>query len=166
MRQLIFLVVVVIILVGVVVFLFSSGTIESPEPSPSSSQTPTPTMEALSPTLSPSPSVTPTVSQKVTVTYSNSGYSPSTVTIKQGDFVVFENDNSKMMWTASAVHPTHRVYPDSGIHLCGTQTLVTNFDACRGYASGESWEFKFDTEGTWRYHNHLQANHGGTIIVE
>jgi len=70
------------------------------------------------------------------------------------------------MWTASAFHPTHKAYPGSDIAKCGIQSQIGIFDACRGYGSGESWEFKFDEQGTWKYHNHMQANHSGTIVVE
>jgi len=83
-----------------------------------------------------------------------------------GDTVVFDNKGSKMMWTASAVHPTHKAYPDSDIAKCETPSQAGIFDACRGYGPGELWEFKFNEQGTWKYHNHLQPSHTGTIIVE
>ena len=71
-----------------------------------------------------------------------------------------------MMWTASAIHPTHKAYPSSDIEKCGTQSQANIFDACKGYGQGESWGFRFDEVGTWKYHNHLQPNHTGTIVVE
>ncbi|OHA38709.1 MAG: hypothetical protein A3G03_02780 [Candidatus Taylorbacteria bacterium RIFCSPLOWO2_12_FULL_44_15c] len=64
------------------------------------------------------------------------------------------------MWTASAVHPTHRAYPTSG------GCLGSTFDACAGVQSGNSWSFKFDISGTWKYHNHLNPGDTGTIVVE
>ena len=168
MKQIITLTIVAVILVGVVLFLFSQDTGERPLVLPS--PTPTPTVEktpVLSPETSPTPKPSPTPSvSKVTVTYSDSGYSPPMGRIKKGNFIVFENKSSKMMWTASAVHPTHKAYPGSGIEMCGTNTLVAIFDACKGYGPGESWEFRFDEQGAWKYHNHLQPNHTGTIVVE
>jgi plastocyanin len=140
MKQIIILVAVAIILIGVVVFLYS-GNVEVPISIPSDVS-------------------------KTTVIYSDSGYSPSTIVIKKGDTLIFENKSSKMMWTASAVHPTHKAYPGSGIEKCGTNMLVANFDSCRGYNLGESWEFQFTQGGVWKYHNHLQPNHMGMIVVE
>lgn len=100
------------------------------------------------------------------VTYLDSGYSPNTVKIKKGDTVIWKNQSKFSVWTASAVHPTHKIYPGSGMEMCGMNTLVAIFDACKGFSSGESWDFRFNEQGTWKYHNHLQPNHAGTIIVE
>jgi len=44
---------------------------------------------------------------------------------------------------------------------CGTGT--TSFDQC---ANGGSYSFTFTKAGTWRYHNHSNASHFGTVIVE
>ncbi|MBI2674143.1 MAG: hypothetical protein HYX22_00160 [Candidatus Yanofskybacteria bacterium] len=169
MTKLILLTIVAIVLVGVVVFLYSGDTVQAPGSSP----TPTTTDNVPVPTPTPTPvneessSPLPTVSEsKVTVTYSDFGYGPAIVTVEKGDTVIFDNKGSKMMWTASAVHPTHKTYPGSDIAFCGTPQSISAFDACKGYGSGESWEFKFDHQGTWKYHNHMQANHTGTIVVE
>ena len=64
------------------------------------------------------------------------------------------------MWTASAVHPTHRAYPTTG------GCLGSTFDACKGVQPGASWSFRFDIAGTWKYHNHLNPNNTGAIVVE
>ncbi|OHA25032.1 MAG: hypothetical protein A3D52_00625 [Candidatus Taylorbacteria bacterium RIFCSPHIGHO2_02_FULL_44_36] len=93
-------------------------------------------------------------------TNTNSGYSPSILTVKKGETVTFKNQSSQSMWTASAVHPTHRAYPTSG------GCLGSTFDACAGVQSGNSWSFKFDISGTWKYHNHLNPGDTGTIVVE
>ena len=125
----------------------------------------------VSPTLTPlvSPELTlsppPAVSRNV-ITYTDSGYTPSTITIKKGETVTWKNQSSISMWTSSAVHPTHKAYPGSEIGMCGTNTLVAIFDACKGYGPGESWSFKFDSIGTWKYHNHLNSSKFGKIIVE
>ena len=147
MNKVILLTIPVIILAGITVFIFMKDTEDISGP----------------PLITPTP--TSTLS-KTTVTYSDSGYSSSPVTIKKGGVVTFENKSSKMMWTASAMHPTHKVYPGSDIIKCGTSLQVGIFDACKGYGVGESWEFKFNEQGTWKYHNHLQPSHTGTVIVE
>lgn len=146
-----------IVLVGVVVFLFLRGTSEVSVPSPT-----------LTPTSTAKETPMPTTIQvsKTIVTYSDSGYSPLTITVKKGDTVVFENKSSRMVWTASAVHPTHKAYPGSDIAKCGTLSGRDMFDSCKGYEPGESWAFKFNETGTWKYHNHLQPKHTGIIVVE
>ncbi|MBI4158559.1 MAG: hypothetical protein HY505_03010 [Candidatus Yanofskybacteria bacterium] len=177
MKNLIILIIVAIVLINVVVFIFSRDTAEAPVLSPSSILTPpilSPTeleeqnreSSISQPSQNGSGKIGIITSQKATVTYSDSGYSPATIIVKRGDMVVFDNKGPFSMWTASAVHPTHEAYPGSGIGLCGTNTLVAIFDACGGYGPGESWKFKFNERGTWKYHNHMQANHTGTIIVE
>lgn len=157
MKKLILLSIVAIVLVAVVLFLFSRDTAEAPVLSPSPHPSPTATEGAATPI--------PAVS-KISVTYSNSGYSSAIVTVKKGDSVIFENKGSFSMWTASAVHPTHKVYPGTDIANCGTPQSTGAFDACKGYSFGESWEFEFNETGTWKYHNHLQPSHTGTIVVE
>lgn len=160
MKNLIILTIVVVVLVGVVVFLYTRDSEEIPVLSPTLTLTPTPTVEG-------TPIPLPTVSgSKATVTYSDSGYSPAEVKIKKGDTVVFDNKSSKMMWTASAVHPTHKAYPGTDTAKCGTSSQNGMFDACKDYGPGELWEFKFNEQGVWKYHNHLQPTHTGTIVVE
>lgn len=99
------------------------------------------------------------------IVYSDSGYSPSNLSIKVGDTVIFQNESAGEMWTASAVHPTHTVYPNSNIKNCDTAEQGEMFDACGGTPSGGSWLFTFDEVGTWGYHNHLRATHTGKIEV-
>ncbi|OGN14409.1 MAG: hypothetical protein A3J47_03145 [Candidatus Yanofskybacteria bacterium RIFCSPHIGHO2_02_FULL_43_22] len=158
MKQVIILVVVAVVLIGIIVFLYTRNSGEVPALSP---------IPTLTPIVEETSTPLPIVSEsKVTVTYSDSGYSPATATVKKDDTVIFDNESSKMMWTASAVHPTHKAYPGSDIVFCGMPQLTGAFDACRGYDSGESWEFRFNEAGTWKYHNHLQPNHTGTIVIE
>ena len=104
--------------------------------------------------------------QENVVTYTDAGYSPGSIKIKIGETVVFKNNGSQMMWTASAMHPTHMLYPGSDIKKCGTGEADKIFDSCVGALSGESWSFKFDNSGEWKYHNHLNTGHYGSITVE
>jgi plastocyanin len=128
-------------------------------------QTPTPTA-TLAATVSPSQSPTATPVPRNVVTYGDSGYSPATLKVKKGSVVTWQNNSSSGMWTASALHPTHKVYPGTDTTACGTQTLVAMFDACANTPSGKSWSFTFNNTGTWKYHNHSRSAHTGTIIVE
>ncbi|MBI2577597.1 MAG: hypothetical protein HYV77_02000 [Candidatus Wildermuthbacteria bacterium] len=101
-----------------------------------------------------------------TVTYSDSGYSPSELRIKAGDTVMFKNESSIEMWTASAMHPSHKMYPNTDIVKCSSAVPGTMFDMCKGMSKGSEWSFKFTEKGAWGYHNHMNASHFGKIIIE
>ena len=157
--------IVTIVIIAVVLvsgyFLFFRG---ASQPTPSVSQ-PSSQQPIIQPSTQQQPSQQPPVAQvpvvkENMVTYTNSGYSPSALTIKKGEMVIFKNQSSQSMWTASAVHPTHRAYPTTG------GCLGSTFDTCTGIQSGGSWSFKFDISGTWKYHNHLNPGDTGTIDVQ
>jgi plastocyanin len=97
----------------------------------------------------------------VVVSYTDTGFVPSEVTVKQGETVRFVNNGSRDVWPASAMHPTHEVYPEDVVGQC----LGSSFDACRGLKLGESWDFTFNQAGSWGYHDHLGARYAGRVIV-
>jgi plastocyanin len=117
------------------------------------------------PSQQPPVSQTPAVKENVVI-YTDSGYAPSTLTIKKGETVTFKNQSSRSMWPASAMHPTHRVYSGTSLDEHCPDTTGTAFDACKGFLPGESWSFKFDKVGSWKYHDHLNPGATGTIVVE
>lgn len=94
------------------------------------------------------------------ISYTDNGYAPSAIAIKAGEEVTFKNDSSKTMWPASAMHPTHTIYPTTG------GCLGSTFDACKGIQPGETWSFIFAIPGTWKYHDHLSPTFFGAITVE
>ena len=100
------------------------------------------------------------------VTYTDSGFSPATVEVSVGETVLFRNESSQSFWPASAIHPTHQLYPGSDIALCGTAEAAGIFDACGSISSGGTYSFTFNEAGEWKYHNHLRATQTGTIVVE
>ena len=95
----------------------------------------------------------------------SSGFSPKTLEINAGDTVTWTNKDSRKHWPASAIHPTHTVYPGSSISKCGTSAESEIFDACNGLSAGESYSFTFNEKGTWKYHDHLDTSRTGTMIV-
>lgn len=111
-------------------------------------------------TTPPPPKTQSQAAEKKVVIYTDSGYSPSTITVKKGETITFKNQSSRSMWTASGVHPTHKLYPTTG------GCIGSTFDACKGVQPSGSWSFKFDIVGTWKYHNHLNPSDTGTIVVE
>jgi len=99
-----------------------------------------------------------------TVTITAEGFSPKTLTITEGTTVTFTNGDSNNHWPASAMHPTHTVYPGSDIKKCGSDETI--FDACKGLGQGELFSFTFNEKGSWKYHDHLSVSSTGTIVVE
>lgn len=111
----------------------------------------------------PQPPPVPSAGQEAeanTVEITAAGFSPSTLAIKAGGTVAFVNKDAAQHWPASAVHPTHAVYPETG------GCTGSKFDACKGLAEGESFTFIFNEKGSWKYHDHLNPSLFGTIVVE
>jgi len=121
---------------------------------------------ATTPPASKSPSAvsTPAVSN-ATVTITENGYEPKTVTVLKGGTVTWTNNTDLPNWPATAMHPTHEKYPGSSITKCGTAEQGTIFDACRGLKKGESFSFTFNNVGEWGYHDHVNAKMFGKVIV-
>ena len=101
-------------------------------------------------TSSPSPTPATAVSKEEVVSYGENGFSPSSLTVKEGTTVKFKNTSSgSSMWIGSDPHPTH--------------TQHSEFDQLK---TGDEYSFTFTKKGTWGYHNHVRANARGTIVVE
>lgn len=86
------------------------------------------------------------------VSYTDQGFQPSSITIKQGQTVRFTNQSSGQMWVASNPHPTHTDYP--------------GFDEKTAVPNGQFYEFNFTKIGTWGYHNHFKPSAKGEIVVQ
>ncbi len=102
---------------------------------------------------------------EVTVAYTDQGFSPKEITVALGTTVNFVNRSSKGMWVASAKHPDHTVYSGTSLSQHCPDTANASFDECTAVASGNSFSFTFNKEGTWKYHNHVDATQFGTVIV-
>lgn len=159
--------VIVLLLVGGVVFA-QNGTLNFWSDTNDAGNNPPPPAINPPPPVSVNPPPPPPVNpppppasgaKTVTVQYTDSGFSPASITIKKGDTVKWTNASTKNMWVASAIHPTHDVYPTTG------GCLGSTFDECKGDAPGSTYSFRFDAVGTWRYHDHINASRTGTVIV-
>ena len=87
-----------------------------------------------------------------TVTYSSAGFDPMVLRIKMGESVTFKNESSGELWVASNPHPVH--------------TGLPGFDAGEGIIKGDFYIHEFNQLGSWSYHNHLNSQQQGTIVVE
>jgi plastocyanin len=170
-KTIVAIVIIAVVIVGGYFLIFRGAPQPTPSVSQPSNQQPITQSPASEPSVPERPSQQPPASQapavkEKVVTYTNSGYSPNTLTIKKGETVTFKNQSSRSMWPASAIHPTHRVYSGTSLDEHCPDTTGTAFDACKGYLPGESWSFTFNKAGTWKYHDHLNPGATGTIVVE
>jgi plastocyanin len=152
-------IVVIVVVVGAVFFMnqkadapTSENNQQTPTPSPTPTPVPNPTPgPSDAPVPTPTPTPTSTAPKTYDISATDAGYTPATLTIKKGDTVKFTNNGTKLNWPASAPHPTHTDYPE--------------FDPKKGIAVGSSWSFTFTKTGTWRFHDHLNPTHFGSITV-
>ena len=86
-----------------------------------------------------------------TIELREDGFNPKQLTINKGDSVKFINKTDKEFWPASNVHPDHTIYSE--------------FDPKKPITPYKSWSFRFDKEGVWGYHDHLNSLYEGLIIV-
>lgn len=106
------------------------------------------------------------LAETLTVEITTNGFNPSSLTTKKGSSVAFVNKDSQPHWPASAMHPTHTVYPGSDIKKCKMEERATIFDACGSLQQEEKYSFVFNEVGSWKYHDHLNPSSTGTIVVE
>ncbi|MBI2049922.1 MAG: cupredoxin domain-containing protein [Candidatus Staskawiczbacteria bacterium] len=153
----------IIIVIIVIAVVISGWYFLSSQPSGEKTVQQPPVSEM--PLAEPTQEQAPAAAEYVVV-YTDSGYSPNTITIKKGQTVTFKNQSSSSMWPASAMHPTHRVYDGTSLEEHCPNTANSAFDACKGILPGGSWAFRFDKIGNWKYHDHLTTTYFGAIIVE
>lgn len=89
--------------------------------------------------------------EDVVVTLTNTGFEPAEVNIAPGTAVIWVNQSGKTATVNSSPHPQHTDYDP------------LNLDQ---FKDGESLSFTFDAPGTYKYHDHLNSSHFGTVIVE
>jgi len=97
------------------------------------------------------PSVS-SVGGDVVISMTDTGFTPSSVTIAAGDTVTFVNDGQAKHWPASVIHPTHQILP--------------GFDNLGGLETGDVYSFRFTKAGNWNFHDHLNPNFLGTVTVK
>jgi plastocyanin len=89
--------------------------------------------------------------KETTITLTQSGFDPQTVTIKAGEKVVWVNNSGDVATVNSSKHPTHLDYPPLNLGQ---------------FQDGDKLELVFDKPGTYMYHDHLHATRFGKIVVE
>lgn len=152
MKSLIWVLVAVVI-VGGAWYLFSRNTGSVPAPAEVSNTQSTTTVPAAT---------------VPTITYTDSGFSPASLTVPVGTTVTFVNNASDQMMVASNPHPTHQGYDGTtrAQHCVAGYTGPAPLDECTAASPGSSWTFTFTKAGTWGFHNHASPGDSGTVIVQ
>lgn len=86
-----------------------------------------------------------------TITYSDDGFSPVTLTVKSGTKITIVNDSSRILQFDSDPHPAHTDNPELNV---GT------------ISPGQSKTISVTKTGNHGYHNHLKDEDQGTLVVE
>lgn len=139
-------IIILILIVVVLGFIFLGGGEEktTPEPSPIVG-------EPLPGATEPQTTVAPQPQNAVTVTYQNNAFNPSTVNIRVGDTVIFENKHVAPIRVSSNPHPIHTSFSE-----LESGSLEPN----------ATYEITFDEAVTVNYHNHFNPGVTGKIIAE
>lgn len=98
--------------------------------------------------------ITPTQGSQTqnTVTITANGFSPDNITIKAGDTVTWINSDTQNHQVASDPHPIHTLYPP-----------LNNVGLLQ---PGEQKSLTFPDSGTHGYHDHLNPNSKGSVIIQ
>jgi plastocyanin len=105
----------------------------------------------VAPNQSTSSSTSSNVSAAAIITYSASGFSPATVTVKSGDTVAIKNTTSADMQLDSNPHPVHTDDTDLNVGLV---------------SAGQTRTFVVTKKGSFGYHNHLNPSDTGKIVIQ
>ncbi len=96
-----------------------------------------------------------TASDSVTVTYTDSGFTPSSVTLKKGGTLTWKNDASDQVQIGVNPHPVHT-----------GNRAITNGEFTLDLNPGDTKTITINDTGTFGYHDHLDPTISGTIIVQ
>lgn len=101
-----------------------------------------------------SPSDAPTgtaQNAQTTITYTDNGFSPSSITVKSGTTLTVTNSSSHVLQFDSDPHPEHTDNTELNVNIV---------------SKAQSKTFTVTRTGTFGYHNHLNEDDRGTIVVE
>lgn len=128
---------------GVAIFVANDGP-KDDEP------TPEPTVETQRQTES-TPAPSEERAQTVTVRFTDSGFSPGTITVKAGGSIVFMNESSQTTNPSSDPHPTHTINDELNVG---------------DIAPGDSKTITVTRTGQWGMHDHLDPSKKLTVVVQ
>jgi len=86
-----------------------------------------------------------------TISYTNNGFSPASLTVKSGTTITIRNDSSGLLQFNSDPHPQHTGDPELNVG---------------SISHGASKTVKVTKSGSHGYHNHINPDQTGTLIVQ
>lgn len=86
------------------------------------------------------------------ISLTNDGFTPNSLEVSKGTKVVWTNNASSSAQVSSDPHPLHTDFPE--------------FGAGPAIQTGQTFEFTFNKEMAFKYHDHLNLSSTGTIIVK
>ncbi len=142
-------VIILIIILGAIVLALKGNNKTTPTTSTKTTTQTNSTKSTTPSSTSPSSTSTQTTSAS-TITYTDSGFSPATLTVKSGTKVTIKNSSSQAISFNSDPHPVHTDDPQLNVGEI---------------AAGQSSSFTPTTTGSHGYHNHLDPTQKGTLVV-
>ncbi len=91
------------------------------------------------------------IPDSATIVISDKGFTPPVITVKVGTKVTWFNKDVQPHWPASDPYPENSDLP--------------NLNAKNGLKQGETYSYVFDQVGHWGYHDDLNPELTGTVIV-
>jgi plastocyanin len=137
------IIVLLAVLGGIGVFALNSQQTKAPSSASNQSEVTTGSTEADN-------QAAPNPSERMTITFTDEGFSPEEITVKKGTVVTVKNESSKMVQFSSDEHPSHRDNTEMNL-----MTL----------SPGETDSYTATAVGTWKYHDHIDESKTGTVVV-
>ncbi len=138
--------VVVILILAVGGFYFIKSQQNAPVSPSQEVSSPTPAQ-----TQAPAASEEAMMKGETLVKITANGFSPNSLTVKAGEIVTWQNDDSANHTVNSAPHPTHTAYPPLNLGVI---------------KPGDKKSLTFDKAGTYKYHDHLNPSLTGSVTVQ
>lgn len=139
---------VVIVLVGIGVAAYA---LLRPAPeSIGTEKTTTTTTESSEPTSTPTDE-SESATQQPTIVFTDDGFSQETYTFPAGTQIKVDNQSSMDMQFSSDDHPSHREHSELNMQLLG---------------AGESGTFTPPGTGTYGFHDHINDQFEGKLVIE
>ncbi len=101
---------------------------------------------------------------EVEVTYDADGFHPATLTVSVGTTVAWKNVSGLPMWVASDPHPSHTDLKGFDQLRIINRAIPTFIRTAHAHGSA-IYEYTFTEVGTWKYHNHVNPQHRGMVVV-
>lgn len=136
--------VAILVLAGIAIYALSTQQDEAPATEQ------TDTTQTTTPTTDTDTDATSEQTMNETITFTDAGFNPGTLTVKKGTVVTVKNDSDTDVQFSSDDHPTHMMHTELNLAVL---------------SPGDSDTFTVTKVGTWGFHDHIDESKTGTLIV-